>query len=79
VPKRFTNEELAILKICERNGWTYKQWYALDEDEQVDRLALEHRRVEYLDTMLNSFRERIDDEKIIDQSAYIMALIERYT
>lgn len=76
--RRFTDDEYNILTICERNGWTYAQWYALSEDEQIDRLALLRRRHTFLETILSGFEKRIADEIPIEQTAYINTLIERY-
>lgn len=76
--RRFTTEEYDILTICERNGWTYAQWFALPEDEQIDRLAMQHRRRVFLETILEGFDNRIKNEQGIEQTAYINTLIERY-
>lgn len=74
----FTDEESDILAICEHNGWTYAQWHALPESEQVDRLAYRYRRQTFLDTILEGFDKRIADDQAIEQTAYINLLLERY-
>lgn len=78
MPRRFTDDEYEILTICERNGWTYADWYALPENEQTDRLAFQYKRHKFLDTLLNDFSERIANEQPIEQTAFISALISRY-
>jgi len=78
VLKRFSQDEIDILTICERNGWTYTQWFALPENEQIDRLAMLHRRQTYLDSILRGFDKRIEDGLGIEPVAYISTLIERH-
>lgn len=77
--RRFTDDELAILAICERNGWTYAEWHALPENEQVDRLAFQHRKAMFIESIEETFEQRIADERPIEQTAYIMTLLHRIT
>ena len=76
-PRRFTDEEIAVLTICERNGWTYADWHALSDDEQTDRLAFQYRRTLFLDSIEDMFDTRIADEKPIEQTAYTLMLLHR--
>lgn len=66
------------MRICEKHGWTYAQWQALSEQEQIDRLAYQHQRDEFLDALIHSFSERIANEKVVELPAYVMAIIQRY-
>jgi len=66
------------LQLCDRYGWTYAQWYALSENEQIDRLAYEQRRKYFLEQIDKSFIDRIDSGQAIEHTAYIMNLIELY-
>lgn len=79
MPKRFTDEELDILKICTRNGWTYAEWYALPEREQIDRLAYEYKKDRFLDSLMESLQSRIDRELSVEQTAYISVMMAQYT
>lgn len=79
VPRRFTDDELNVLAICEKNGWTYADWYALPENEQVDRLAYLHRRQMFLEELEGTFEARIAEERPIEQTAYILTLLQRLT
>lgn len=75
---RFRDDELDVLRICERHGWTYAQWYALPEEEQIDRLAFQHNRDELLGAMYETLTERIDEGKPVELSAYISVLMQRF-
>lgn len=74
---RFRDEEFNILRICERNGWTYAQWNALPEKERIDRLAYQHIRDEALDKMTEQFNKRIENNLSVDIGAYAEVMLQR--
>lgn len=41
-------------------------------------LAHQFTRHRFLDNLIDGFRERIANEKAVDQNAYVLTLIERY-
>lgn len=67
--------ELAILRICERNGWTQAFFESLPDKEKDDRLAFDYKRQATIDSMLSIFYQKIDEKKPIDMPAYIMLLL----
>jgi len=67
------------LRICTRNGWTYADWYALPEEEQLDRLGYEYRRGQFIDDIMETLQTRIDREQNVEQTAYISVMMAQYS
>lgn len=65
------------MTICERNGWTYEDWNALSETEQIDRFAFQYRRNEFMDNIEDMFDKRISEDRPIEQTAYVLMLIHK--
>lgn len=79
MPTRFDEFEFEEISARLRYGYSREQWAALPEDEQIDAMAHQYIRNQYLDTLLDSFYERIRTGKPVEQAAYVTALIERYS
>lgn len=77
-PPRFREDEYEILRVCERNHWTYAQWDAMSETEQIDHLAYQLRRDEYLSEMLSGLTQRIDDEQPVELTALVTVMMQLY-
>lgn len=67
--------ELAILRICERNGWTQDFFESLSDKEKDDRLAFDYKRQATIDGLIAVFQQKIDEQKPIDMPAYVMLLL----
>lgn len=72
----FSEMELTVLRICERNGWTQEYFHGLSDKEKQDRLAYDYRRQMMIQNMIEvGFTSKIDEKKPIDMPAYVMLLL----
>lgn len=55
-----------VLRVCERMGWTLKQWNDLDDQEQIDWLARDYYRRERIDEVL----KRMGKDKNLTADAF---------
>jgi len=71
---RFTNNDVAVLRLCERKGWTLADWYTLDEREQLEWLAYDNWRQQVISRMLKSVQKK--DGTVVDAAAYVRLWLE---
>ena len=71
---RFTANDVTVLRVCQRNGWTLAQWYALDEREQMEWLAYDNFQQRAIDSMLKSVQKK--DGSVVDAGAYVRLWLE---
>lgn len=72
-PPHFTQTDISILRLCRGNGWSLREWFALDEREQLEWLAYDYWRQDAVARMLKQMHTK---NGLIDVSAYVQLILQ---
>lgn len=74
-PKRFSENDRAVLRICRRNGWSLERdWQLLSDREQIEWLADDLYRQQRINDLEKALNHR--EHGILDVSAYVSLMME---
>jgi len=74
-PRRFSENDRAILRICRRNGWSLERdWQQLSDREQIEWLADDTYRQARIADVQKALNHR--EHGILDVNAYVALMME---
>ena len=76
-PPRFDADDLARLRVMKELGiHTRAEWDAMSDEDRIDWLAQDHLHQIQVKGVLKALNERIENDEMNEQAAYIAVLLE---